>query len=76
MDHPASRATTSSPPRSSLTIPVGFPFPAGKSYTWRVRASTAFHTVEDSTGPGGFYGTAASYQLAQGSDWQFTTASP
>jgi hypothetical protein len=58
----------------SLTIPATFPLPPGTLFTWRIRGSSAFSTVEEAAGPGGFYATAPAYRIAQGAEWPFTTA--
>jgi hypothetical protein len=58
----------------SLTIPAGFPLPSSTLYTWRIRGSSAFSTVEEAAGPGGFFAAAPAYRIAQGSEWSFTTA--
>jgi hypothetical protein len=58
----------------SLTIPPGFALPSGAAYTWRVRGSSAFSTVEEAAGPGGFLAPAPVYRIAQSSTWPFTTA--
>ena len=59
----------------SLTIPPGVALPRGASYTWRARGSSAFSTVEEATGPGGFLAAAPAYRIAQSSTWPFTTSS-
>jgi hypothetical protein len=59
---------------NSLIIPDGFPLPRNAPYTWRIRGSSAFTTVEDAAGPQGFLATAPFYRIAQGSPSTFTTA--
>jgi hypothetical protein len=56
-----------------LTIPTDFPIPSSASYTWKVRGSSAFSTVDDAAGPGGFLAPAASYRIGQTDTWTFTT---
>ncbi len=58
----------------SLTIPAAFPLPPSTLFTWRIRGSSAFSTVEEAAGPGGFYATAPAYRIAQSDGWPFTTA--
>ncbi len=58
----------------SLTIPASFALPPGASCTWKVRGSSAFRTVDEAAGPGGFFAPAPAYRIAQGADWPFTTA--
>ncbi|HVP67984.1 MAG TPA: carboxypeptidase-like regulatory domain-containing protein [Anaeromyxobacteraceae bacterium] len=58
----------------SLTIPTGFALPSNAAYTWWIRGSSAFSTVDDAAGPGGFFASAASYRVAEGPPRQFTTA--
>lgn len=59
---------------ASLTVPVGFPFPRGAAYTWFVRGSSAFSTLDDAAGPGGFLAPAPAYRIARSPDSPFTTA--
>ena len=58
----------------ALTIPADIPLPRGAPYTWRVRGSSAFSTVDEAAGPAGFLAPAAFYRIAQGTSSAFTTA--
>lgn len=77
---PAAGAPANSPsydvflPGWSLTIPADLPLPRATPYTWRVRGSSAFSTVDDAAGPAGFLAGATSYRIAQGGSSSFTTA--
>lgn len=57
----------------AFAIPADFTMPSSTSYTWLIRGSSAFATVEEAAGSGGFMAGAASYRIAQSGTWQFTT---
>ncbi len=57
-----------------VTAPPGVPFQAGATYRWKVRASTAFTSVDDAAGPGGWLGGAGAFLRAESAEWPFTTA--
>ncbi len=62
-------------PTNHFTVPAGIPLPSAAPYTWRIRGTSAFSTVEEAAGPGGFMaGGQLPYLVAQSDPWPFTTA--
>jgi hypothetical protein len=57
-----------------ISLPPGAALPVGVTYGWRVRASTAFASVDEAAGPGGWFGGAGAFGRAESPTWSFTTA--
>lgn len=60
--------------RQQVTAPPGVAFQVPANYRWKVRASTAFASVDDAAGPGGWLGGAGAFLRAESAEWPFTTA--
>ena len=60
--------------RQQITLPPGIALAVPATYRWRVRASTAFASVDEAAGPGGWLGGDGAFGRAESTDWEFTTA--
>lgn len=58
----------------NLIVPPGVDFQVPATYRWKVRASTAFASVDDAAGPGGWFAGAGAFGRAESGTWEFTTA--